>query len=151
MNDNIKVVVSSLITGIIILFFYVFVNKLEILWSSYAFLLLGLLMSLIDSFGKVYFMVACILMIFIISFNIYITVVFKNKIEENKVPNSYGTFSVSSIILILLQLYIVINNLIKKETNFDKLKLLQLCFLITLSFIISITQMIILKSFSTDG
>jgi hypothetical protein len=152
-SDEIKLLLSLLITGFILLFFYLFLNKLEILWTSYSFILLGLIICIINNFTQKNYemIVSCILIIFIVCFNIYITVSYKNKISQNQVSSSYYSLSLSNILLLFLQLYIISTNIFISNHTFGMLQLTQIAFLITLSLIINITQMIILQSFSTDG
>jgi len=152
-TDEIKLLLSLLITGSILLFFYLFLNKLEILWTSYSFILLGLIVCIISNFNQKNYeiIVSSMLIIFIISFNIYITASYKNKISQHQVSSSYYSLSFSNILLLFLELYIISNIFISSNNTFGMLQLTQIAFLITLSLIINITQMIILQSFSTDG
>jgi hypothetical protein len=146
-----NVVISLLITGLIILTFYVFINMLEILWTSLSFLLLGLILCFIFFFDKKKeLLISCFLIIFTISFNIYITAIYQDNITQNKVPDSYHSLSMSNIILLYIEIFFVTKNIISPD-NFDKTKLSIVSFLVVLSIILLITQMVILQNFTTDG
>jgi hypothetical protein len=146
-----NVVISLLITGLVILTFYVFINMLEILWTSLSFLLLGLILCFIFFFDKKKeLLISCFLIIFTISFNIYITAIYQDNITQNKVPDSYHSLSMSNIILLYIEIIFVTKNIIYPD-NFDKTKLSIVSFLVVLSIILLITQMVILQNFTTDG
>jgi hypothetical protein len=150
-NNETNVVIALLITGLIILTFYVFINMLQILWTSLSFLLLGLIFCFIFFFNKnKELLISCFLIIFTISFNIYITAIYQDNITQNKVPDSYHSLSMSNIILLYIEIIFVTKNIISQD-NFDKTKLLVVSFLVVLSIILLITQMVILKNFTTDG
>jgi len=151
MNNQTNVVISLLITGIVILTFYVFYNMLEILWTSFSFLLLGLILYFILSFNKnKLILISCFLTIFTIFFNIYITAIYKDIITQNKLPDIYYSLSISNIILLYIEIIFLIKTIIF-EDNFDKTKLSITSFIVVLSVIILITQMVILQNFTTDG
>jgi len=153
--DLFQLLVSLLYTGIVLLIIYILINKLEMLWTSYSFILLGLILSIYLFFKpfNLKVIIACFFLIFSISYNIYITSIYKNNISENKIPKSYYSLSISNIILICLLLYIVIIsiNLENKTFIINNSNFYIFLFLITLSFILNITEMIILKNFITDG
>jgi hypothetical protein len=150
-NNETNVVIALLITGLIILTFYVFINMLQILWTSLSFLLLGLIFCFIFFFNKnKELLISCFLIIFTISFNIYITAIYQDNITQNKVPDSYHSLSMSNIILLYIEIIFVTKNIISQD-NFDKTKLSVVSFLVVLSIILLITQMVILKNFTTDG
>lgn len=152
MTDEVKLILSLIITGIVVLLFYLFINKLEILWTSYAFIMLGLIVIIYNFFtNKIYLSIASILILFIISFNIYITAIYNDKISDNKVPVSYIPLSISNSILLFIEIYVILNSILATNVIFDKLKLTQIGFLVCLGTVINITQMITLKSFPTDG
>ena len=151
MNNQTNVVISLLITGIVILTFYVFYNMLEILWTSFSFLLLGLILYFILSFNKnKLILISCFLTIFTIFFIIYITAIYKDIITQNKLPDIYYSLSISNIILVYIEIIFLIKTIIF-EDNFDKTKLSITSFIVVLSVIILITQMVILQNFTTDG
>jgi len=150
-NNETNVVIALLITGLIILTFYVFINMLQILWTSLSFLLLGLIFCFIFFFNKnKELLISCFLIIFTISFNIYITAIYQDNITQNKVPDSYHSLSMSNIILLYIEIFFVTKNIISPD-NFDKTKLSIVSFLVVLSIILLITQMVILQNFTTDG
>jgi hypothetical protein len=107
-NNETNVVIALLITGLIILTFYVFINMLQILWTSLSFLLLGLIFCFIFFFNKnKELLISCFLIIFTISFNIYITAIYQDNITQNKVPDSYHSLSMSNIILLYIEIIFV--------------------------------------------
>jgi uncharacterized membrane protein YidH (DUF202 family) len=95
-------------------------------------------------------LISCFLIIFTISFNIYITAIYQDNITQNKVPDSYHSLSMSNIILLYIEIFFVTKNIISPD-NFDKTKLSIVSFLVVLSIILLITQMVILQNFTTDG
>jgi len=151
MNNETNVVISLLVTGIVILTFYVFLNMLEILWTSFSFLLSGLLLYFILSFNKnKEILISCFLIISTICFNIYITAIYQDNITQNKLPDSYYSLSMSNIILLFIEIIFVTKTIIFQD-NFDKTKLSTISFLVVLNIIVLITQIIILQNFITDG
>jgi len=151
MNNETNVVISLLITGIVILHVYPFNNSLQILWTSFSFLLLGLIMCFIIFFNKnKEILISCFLIIFTIVFNIYITAIYQDNITQNKLPGSFYSLFMSNITLLSVEIMFVTKSIIYQD-NFDKTKLSIVSFLVVLSVILLITQMVILQNFTTDG
>jgi uncharacterized membrane protein len=114
--------------------------------------MLGLMVLSYNFFNtKIYLLLASILLLFIISLNIYITAIYNDEISNNRVPTSYVPLSISNSILLMLEMYIIITSIVSANINFDRLKLSQIGFLVCLGAVINITQMITLQSFPTDG
>lgn len=96
-----------------------------------------------------------LLMLFIIGFVLYLVIKFKDKILLGHVSNGYTTFSNIIILLLLLQIYLVYNNI-----NTDKFESTKTLSKVTNSIlylygviagICSITLFTILNNFSADG
>jgi hypothetical protein len=103
-------------------------------------------------------MITCgpfLLMLFIIGFVLYLVIKFKDKILLGHVSNGYSTFSNIIIVLLLLQIYLVYNNINTEKFETSKMlskvtnSILYLYGVITA--ICSITLFTILKNFSADG
>jgi hypothetical protein len=96
-----------------------------------------------------------LLIIGVVSFILYLMIKYKSIILENHVSNGYHSFSNVTVILILLQLYIVYVNLstVSFETSgkISKVTSSMVYLLGILSAISSIILFTILKYFTTDG
>lgn len=96
-----------------------------------------------------------LLMLGVIVFILYLMIAYKSIILDNHVANGYHSFSNITIILILIQLYIVYTNI--TSDNFEKTSKLSkvtssiIYLLGVLSAISSIILYTILKYFTTDG
>jgi len=96
-----------------------------------------------------------ILMLIAIGLVLYLIIFYKNKILSQHIPNSFYTFSNINILLLLIQIYIIYNNL--NNSNFEETKKLDkitsslLYLLGTITFINSIIIFSILRYFSADG
>jgi len=82
--DLFQLLVSLLYTGIVLLIIYILINKLEMLWTSYSFILLGLILSVFLFFKpfNLKVIIACFFLMFSISYNIYITAIYRNNIRK---------------------------------------------------------------------
>ena len=96
-----------------------------------------------------------LLMLFIIGFTLYSIIKYKNRILLGHVSNGYTIFSNITVLMILLQVYLVYNNI-----NTDKFETTKKLSKITTSIlylygvitaISSITLFTILNNFSADG
>ena len=96
-----------------------------------------------------------LLMLFIIGFTLYSIIKYKNRILLGHVSNGYTIFSNITVLMILLQVYLVYNNI-----NTDKFETTKKLSKITTSIlylygvitaITSITLFTILNNFSADG
>jgi hypothetical protein len=96
-----------------------------------------------------------LLLLNIIGFVLYLVINYKNRILAGHVPNGYFTFSNITVIMILLQLYILNNGIntekfeVTKKLSNITTSILYLYGVITA--ISSITLFMILKNFSADG
>jgi hypothetical protein len=96
-----------------------------------------------------------LLMLLIISFILYLIVNYKNAILENRISPNYHTFSNITIILLLVQLFIVYKNIFTRDfENSGKLSKITSSMLYLVGVLsVSSTMIIyiILKYFRTDG
>lgn len=96
-----------------------------------------------------------LLMLGVVGFILYLMIMYKTHIIEQKVAQSYYTFSNISIIILLLQIYIVYTNI--TTPNFEKTGKMSkvtsgiIYLLGVLGMISSIILFTILKYFTTDG
>jgi hypothetical protein len=96
-----------------------------------------------------------LLMLFIIGFILYLVIIYKNRILLGHVSSGFTTFSNIAIILILLQVYLVYNNISSDKFEMSKklskvtTSILYLYGVITA--ICSVTIFTILTKFSADG
>ena len=131
--------------------------------AGYSVLILGISMILIILFSKVnndplkilYSAGPFILILAIISFILYLLIYYKTKIIEGHVAPGYNSFSNIIIILLLVQLYIIYNN-INTDTfdQYGKISNITLSIIYLLSVLTGISTIIlytILKYYSTDG
>ena len=96
-----------------------------------------------------------LLMLFIIGFTLYLLINYKTPISEVKVSTSYNIFSNITLILIILQIYLIYTNMDKQEfkTNghISSITTGLLYLLGVLSSISTIIIYVILKYFRADG
>ena len=96
-----------------------------------------------------------LLMLFIIGFTLYLLINYKTPISDGQVSTSYNTFSNITLMLIILQIYLIYTNMDKQEfkTNGDISSITTglLYLLGVLSLITTITIYVILKYFRADG
>ena len=96
-----------------------------------------------------------ILMLGVIAFILYLMINYKSIILENHVSNGYHSFSNITVILILIQLYIVYTNIssdsFESSGKMSKVTSSMVYLLGILSAISSIILFTILKYFTTDG
>jgi hypothetical protein len=96
-----------------------------------------------------------ILMLGVIAFILYLMINYKSIILENHVSNGYHSFSNITVILILIQLYIVYTNIssdsFESSGKMSKVTSSMIYLLGILSAISSIILFTILKYFTTDG
>lgn len=96
-----------------------------------------------------------LLILNIIGFVLYLVINYRDRILEGRVPNGYFTFSNITVIMILLQLYILNSGINTEKFEYTKklssitTSVLYLYGVITA--ISSITLFMILKNFSADG
>jgi len=96
-----------------------------------------------------------LLMMFIIGFTLYLLINYKTPISEGKVSTSYNTFSNITLMLILLQIYLIYSNMDKQEFktngNISSLTTGILYLLGVLTLFTTGTIYVILKYFRADG
>ena len=96
-----------------------------------------------------------LLMLFVIGFVLYLVIKYKNRILTGHVSNSYTTFSNITIIMILLQVYLVYNSIttdkFESTRQLSKITTSLLYLYGVISVISSITLFSILNNFSADG
>ena len=96
-----------------------------------------------------------LLMLYVIGFVLYLIIQYKNKIMMGRVSGSYSTFTNITIAMILIQIYLLYNNI--NNDKFEKTKTLSkvtssLLFLFgVIATISSMTLFTILKKFTADG
>lgn len=137
---------SILILTIIMILYIILYNVLQTTQNASFF---QSLFSMISTCGPF------LLILFVIGFVLYLVIKFKNKILVGHVSSGYNTFSNIIILLLLLQIYLIYNNI-----NTDKFQTTKSLSKITNSIlylygvitaICSITLYIILNNFSADG
>ncbi len=96
-----------------------------------------------------------ILMLGVISFVLYSLIVYKNNIIEGDIAPGYNSFSNIIVILLMIQLYLVINNIntdiFERTGKMSKVTSSMIYLLGVLTGISSIILYTILKYYSTDG
>lgn len=133
---------STLFIGMIMLLmniFYVIVNNRNNGTNNYMTMFLNI-------FGVGLFM---LMMFGSIGLNIYLLVVFKDRIISEKVTSGYWVMTIVSIILMLIQSVIIFMTLYKN--SFSSLAISSLCLFGLLNVITSIINLNILSYFYADG
>jgi hypothetical protein len=96
-----------------------------------------------------------LLILGVIGFILYLLITYKNKILLGHVSSSYNTFNNIIVIMILLQVYLVYNNInndnFEKNKHFSKVTTSILYLYGVITTICSITLYTILSKFSADG
>ena len=167
-----KALIIASVIGFIISFASQGSMSLDAMLAGYSVLLLGIMMILLILFTKVFevtqnlstfqiiwtiFMTSgpFLLMGAIIGFILYLIIKYKDQISENHISQSYHTFSNITIILLLLQVYMVYTNISTKEFEtsgkISKVTSSIIYLLGVLTGMCSMIMYIILKLFRTDG
>jgi hypothetical protein len=137
---------SVIILGIMVLIVLLFSNILKFTQGQKSF---QILYKILFSTGPF------LLMLGVIGFVLYLMITYKDNIIHNRISNGYHTFSNITIILLLIQLYIVYTNISEQsfqETgNMSKVTSSIIYLLGVLTSITSIILFTILKYFTTDG
>lgn len=137
---------SVLVFGIMMILVILFTNVLKVTANDSS---LQILYSILMTSGPF------ILMLGVISFVLYLLIQFKNNIIEGHIAPGYNSFSNITVMLILAQLYLVINNIntdnFKSSGKMSKVTSSIIYLLGVLSGISSIILYTILKYYSTDG
>lgn len=137
---------SVLILGLMMLLLIVFQNILGTTTNQST---LQIMLSILMTTGPF------LLMLGIIGFVMYLIINYKTNIINNQVSQSYYTFSNLTIILLLIQVYIVYTNI--SSNNFKttgKISKVLSCFMYLLSVLTAICSLIlftVLKYYTTDG
>lgn len=167
-----KACIYASVVAFVLAFFTSDATSLGAYLAGYSALTLGILMVLIILFTKtlkinnnnsslqtLYLILITsgpfILMLGVISFILYLLIKYKNNITEGHIAPSYNSFNNITVMLILLQLYLVINaiNNERFETTGKMSKVITstIYLLGVLTTISSIILYTILKYYSTDG
>jgi hypothetical protein len=137
---------SVLILGIMMVLVILFSQVLKVTSNSSTLQLLYLIFITAGPF---------ILMLGIISFVLYLLIQYKNNIIEGHISPSYNSFSNIIVILLMLQLFIVMNNInTEKFETTGKMSKVTSSIIYLLSVLTGISSIIlytILKYYSTDG
>jgi len=125
-----------------------------VLTTSYAFLFLGMSLIVLEVFNgnnsktKTNLLISFIMIFSILAFNIYILIMYKDKIESNDVSPSYYSLTNASKVLLIAIMSLLISSFYYPYTN---LKVSIMLLLVSISVIINIIEVVILKDFTTDG
>jgi hypothetical protein len=138
---------SSLTLGLMMILTIVITKIMEI---NSGFTTKQLLMTILMSLGPF------LLMMSIIGFILYLIILYKDPILENHVSNSYHTFSNITIVLLLIQIFIVYSKILdtkefEESGKISKILSSLLYLLGVLSLYSTMIIYIILKYFRTDG
>lgn len=137
---------SVLILGIMMLLIILFNNIMKVIQGQSTFQMVYTILMATGPF---------LLMLGVIGFVLYLIITYKQNISNNYVSQNYYSFSNITIILMLIQLYIVFTNI--SSPNFEstgkisKVTSSIIYLLGVLSAISSIIMFTILKYFTTDG
>ena len=167
-----KALIIASVIGFVISFASEGSISLDAMLAGYSVLVLGIMMILLILFTKMFevtqnqstfqiiwtiFMTSgpFLLMCSIIGFILYLIIKYKDQISENHISHSYHTFSNITIILLLLQIYMVYTNISTKEFEtsgkISKVTSSIIYLLGVLTGLCSMILYIILKFFRTDG
>ena len=167
-----KAFIIASVISFIISFFSSGQTSLGSMLAGYSLLILGIMMILLILFNKILeftqgqhlfqiiyaifsFAGPFILMLGVIGFILYLIIFYKTPIIEGHVSNSYYSFSNISIILMLLQIYLIYLNLntstFETTGKISKVTSSLLYLLGVLTAICSLILFTILKYFRTDG
>jgi hypothetical protein len=167
-----KACIYASIVAFIFGFFTSSTTSLGAYLAGYSVLILGIMMILVILFSQVLKATAndsavqilysilmtsgpFILMLGIISFVLYSLIRYKNNIIEGHIADSYNSFSNIIVILLVLQLFLVMNNIntekFESSGKISKVTSNMIYLLGVLTGISSIILYTILKYYSTDG
>jgi lysylphosphatidylglycerol synthetase-like protein (DUF2156 family) len=137
---------SVLVLGIMMILLILFTQILKVTQNDSAFQIIWTIFMTSGPF---------LLMLSIIGFVLYLLIKYKDPINDNHISHSYHTFSNITIILLLLQIYMVYTNIATKEFEvsgkMSKVTSSIIYLLGVLTGICSMIMYIILKFFRTDG
>jgi hypothetical protein len=138
---------STLTLGLLLILTIIITKIMEINNNSST---MQLMMTILTTLGPF------LLILSIVGFILYLIIFYKDPIIENHVSKSYHTFSNITIILLLIQLFIVYSKIINTKEFIENGKISKVLSssMYLLSILASFTTMIIfiiLKYFRTDG
>lgn len=137
---------SILILGILMILTIMITKILDVQKSSST---MQIFLSIIMTLGPF------LLMLGIIGFMLFLIIYYKTPILENQVSSSYGTFSNITLMLLLIQVYIVYTNIdtdeFKINGKISQLTSVVLYFLGVITIMYILTIYVILKYFRADG
>lgn len=137
---------SILILGILMILTIMITKILDVQKSSST---MQIFLSIIMTLGPF------LLMLGIIGFMLFLIIYYKTPILENQVSSSYGTFSNITLMLLLIQVYIVYTNIdtdeFKINCKISQLTSVVLYFLGVITIMYILTIYVILKYFRADG
>lgn len=137
---------SILVLGISMILLILFTQILKVTQNDSAFQIISTILMTSGPF---------LLMLGIIGFVLYLLIKYKDPINDNHISQSYHTFSNITIILLLIQIYMVYTNIATKEFEvsgkMSKVTSSLIYLLGVLTGMCSMIMYIILKFFRTDG
>jgi hypothetical protein len=146
MSDNTKTSINiasySILASAIILVSCVILSKISVNYPNVS--TIKYMMLLFNNCGPY------LLMLSIISYTLFLLINYKSQISNGHVSDGYYTFSNISTILLLLQLYIILNSMNEQE-GITKIQTSTVYFIGVINLICLITLYIILNNFNTDG
>jgi hypothetical protein len=146
MKDSVKLDINiasySILASAIILVSCIIISKISVGFPNVS--TLKYMMLMFNNCGPY------LLMLSIIGYTLFLLINYKSNISEGHVSDGYYTFSNISTILILLQLYIVLNG-INEGGYINKMQSSFVYLIGVINWICVITLYIILNNFNTDG
>jgi hypothetical protein len=137
---------STLTLGVMLILIILITKVLEITKNDST---IQIMLSILITLGPF------LLMFAVIGFILYLILFYKEPILENQVSHNYYTFSNITVVLLLIQVYIVYQNITTKEFDISgKISKITSSLIYLIGVLTSISAMIlyiILKYFRTDG
>lgn len=137
---------STLTLGVMLILVILITKVLEITKNDSA---IQIMLSILITLGPF------LLMLAVIGFILYLILFYKEPILENRVSHNYYTFSNITVVLLLIQVYIIYQNITTKEFDISgKISKITSSLIYLIGVFTSISAMIlyiILKYFRTDG
>ena len=137
---------STLTLGVMLILVILITKVLEITKNDSA---IQIMLSILITLGPF------LLMLAVIGFILYLILFYKEPILENRVSHNYYTFSNITVVLLLIQVYIIYQNITTKEFDISgKMSKITSSLIYLIGVFTSISAMIlyiVLKYFRTDG
>jgi hypothetical protein len=137
---------STLTLGVMLILVILITKVLEITKNDSA---IQIMLSILITLGPF------LLMLAVIGFILYLILFYKEPILENRVSHNYYTFSNITVVLLLIQVYIIYQNITTKEFDISgKISKITSSLIYLIGVFTSISAMIlyiVLKYFRTDG